>query len=51
MRENIASTARIEIRLTQKEKEAIKEYSAKHNMTMSDFIRYACQKIFQETNN
>lgn len=48
MRKDIASTTRIEIRLTTEEKAFIKEYAAKRNMTLSDFVRYACEQIFQK---
>lgn len=41
---------KIELRLTQQDKDRIKEYADKHNMTMSEFIRFACEKIFQEEN-
>ena len=38
----------IEIRLTASDKEKIKETAEKYNMTVSEFIRWACYKIFQE---
>ena len=37
---------RIEIRLTPKEKELIKEYAEKHNTTISETVRDLCYKIF-----
>lgn len=36
------TTARIEFRLTQKEKELYKAYCTKKRMTMSAFVRGAC---------
>lgn len=48
MRKSEASNARIEIRLTAEEKEQIKEAATKRNMTVSDFIRMACQNEFYE---
>lgn len=33
-------------RLTQTEKERVLEYCEKHNMSISDFVRYACERIF-----
>ena len=50
MREDVSnfSTARLEIRLTQQEKEKIKETANRMGMSMSEFIRYACEKIFKE---
>lgn len=42
---------KIELRITQQDKEKIKEYADKHNMTMSEFIRFACEKIFQKEDN
>ena len=48
MRKDIASKTRIESRLTDEEKVAIKEQAAKRNMTVSEFVRFACEKIFQE---
>ena len=35
-------------RLTQTEKERVLQYCEKHNMTISEFVRFACEKIFQE---
>ena len=50
MRENVSeiSTARLEIRLTQQEKEMIKETAKEMGLSMSEFIRFACERIFQE---
>lgn len=48
MRKDIPSKSRLEIRLTHEEKEKIKEQAALKNMTVSDFIRYACEMIFQK---
>lgn len=44
------SYARLEIRLTQQEKEMIKKKAKEMGMSMSEFIRYACDKIFKEAN-
>ena len=38
--------SQIRIRLTTEQKEQIKEYCAKHNITISEFIRFTCEKIF-----
>lgn len=48
MRKETASKTRIEIRLTEEEKVAIKEQATKRNMTVSEFVRFACEKVFQE---
>ena len=39
---------KIEVRLTEKEKEQLKAYAEKRHMTMSEVIRVLCEKIFQE---
>ena len=36
----------IKFRLTQADKERIVEYCIKHEMSISDFVRWACNKIF-----
>ena len=46
MRNNEASNSVINFRLTQQEKEKIKEVAAAKGMNVSDFIRYACERIF-----
>ena len=46
MKEN--KTARLELRLTPEEKEQIKEYAEKRDMSASEFIRWACQRIFNQ---
>lgn len=51
MRKNTTSNTRIEVRLTDEEKEQIKEQAAKKNMTVSEFVRFACEKIFQKETN
>lgn len=38
---------KIEIRLTPTEKEAIREYAAKHQITMSEAILKLCSEIFE----
>ena len=35
-------------RLTQTEKQRVLDYCEKHGMTISEFVRFACNKIFQE---
>lgn len=45
MRQEIPSKARIEIRLTEEEKAAIQAQAASLNMSVSDFIRYACKRV------
>lgn len=45
------STARLEIRLTNEEKQKITEYCVQHNMSMSEFVRMACQMIFDREKN
>lgn len=45
MKEN--KTKKIEFRLTAEEKEKILAYAEKRNMTMSEVVRYLCQKIFE----
>lgn len=40
--------ARLELRLTQEEKDKIKEYAEKRDMSASEFVRYACQRIFSQ---
>lgn len=39
---------RLEFRLTQKEKEQIREYAERHGMSMSEAIRDICIKIFDK---
>ena len=39
---------RLEFRLTQTEKEQIKEYAERHGMSMSEAIRDICIKIFNK---
>lgn len=48
MRKDIVSTAKLEFRLTPEEKEKIKAYCKQHNLTMSEFARIACEKIFNQ---
>ena len=35
-------------RLTQTEKQRVLDYCKKHNMTISEFVRFACETIFQK---
>lgn len=37
----------IKFRLTKEEKQRIKEYAQAHEMTISDFVRWACEMVFQ----
>lgn len=39
---------KIEIRLTPTEKEQIREYAAKHDMSMSEAVLSLCQRIFSQ---
>lgn len=41
----------VKVRITTREKEQILKYCEKHNMTVSEFIRFACFKIFQKEDN
>lgn len=41
----------IKFRLTQTDKEKILTYCEKHDMTVSEFVRFACEKIFQKETN
>ena len=43
--------SQLRIRLTADQKEQIKEYCAKHNITISEFIRITCERIFQKEEN
>ena len=36
----------IRFRLTAEQKEQIKDYCRKHNITVSEFVRNACETIF-----
>lgn len=38
----------IKVRITPKEKEKIKEYCDKHDMSISEFVRMAVSRIFAE---
>lgn len=38
----------LKFRLTSELKNKITNYCEKHDMTISEFIRFACEKIFQE---
>lgn len=44
--ENEIKNTKIEIRLTPTEKEFIKDYAKRHEMTVSDFVRMAVNRIF-----
>lgn len=37
----------IKFRLTQEEKERIRQYAIAHGMTISDFVRWACDQVFK----
>lgn len=43
---NNRRSVKIEIRLTPEEKEVIKAYCEKHKITISDFVRSSCYRIF-----
>lgn len=38
--------AKIDFRVTPEEKEKIKEFAKAHDMTVGEFVRWACEKIF-----
>ena len=38
----------LKARFTADQKQRILEYCEKHNMSVSDFIRFACEKIMEE---
>lgn len=40
-------TEKVEIRLTEAEKETLKKYAAKKHITMSELIRWLCEDIFK----
>lgn len=40
--------ARLEVRLTNREKNLIKEYAANHNLTMSEAVRSLVIRVFTE---
>lgn len=40
--------AKVELRLTQQEKDRLKEYADSRNITMSEAIRRLCEQVFQE---
>lgn len=44
--EKIIKTTRIEVRLTQQEKELLREYADERHLTMSEAIRWLCEDIF-----
>lgn len=48
MRKDTVSNTRIEIRVTDEEKAAIKEQAAKLHMTVSEFVRFACEEILKK---
>ena len=39
-------TAKVEIRLTQAEKDKLKEYAKQKHLSMSELIRWLCEEIF-----
>lgn len=51
MRKDLPSKSKIEIRLTAEEKQKIKDCAAEKNMTLSEFVRYACETIFSKESN
>lgn len=44
--DKIVKNAKIEIRLTQQEKELLREYADERHLTMSEAIRWLCEDIF-----
>lgn len=42
-------TTKIEIRLTQEEKDKLRAYAEKRHLTMSEAIRWLCEEIFNPT--
>lgn len=51
MRFDEKSSSVINFKLTPTEKERIKAAAASKNMTISEYIRYACERIFNEQKN
>lgn len=45
--DEIIKDKKIEVRLTQEEKELLKAYAKKRHMTMSEVIRVLCEEIFK----
>lgn len=45
---NEAMNSQMKFRLSAEMKEQIMEYCEKHNMSVSEFLRFACNKIFQQ---
>lgn len=39
---------KIDLRLTAEEKRKIQEAAARYEMNMSEFIRYACERLIQQ---
>jgi hypothetical protein len=39
---------KLELRVTQAEKQKIKDYAAAHDMTVAEVIRVCCEKIFNQ---
>lgn len=37
----------IRVRMTKEDKQRIKEYAERHDMTISQVIRWACEQIFK----
>lgn len=45
---NEAMNSQMKFRLSAEMKEQIMEYCEKHNMSVSEFLRFACNEIFQQ---
>ena len=45
--EEIKKDKKIEVRLTEEEKEMLKAYAKKRHMTMSEVIRVLCEEVFK----
>lgn len=46
-KEKEIKTTRLEMRLTPTEKEQLRAYAEKHEMTMSEAVMYLCREIFE----
>lgn len=46
MKEKELKTTKIEIRLTQSEKDALRAFAEKRHVTMSEAIKWLCEEIF-----
>lgn len=51
MKEKILRDKKIDLRLTAQEKEGIKAAAAARDMSASEFIRYACERLINQKEN